>query len=174
MRDVSTTTKAASVLVPILKDDDDYQVLFTVRSQNLKHHPGQIGFPGGAAEACDVSSQATALREAFEEVALDPSLVTMLFDLPVQNTSTGYLVTPWVGLIEGYTPLCVCDEVAGLLTVPLPILLATDTYQPNRWTIAANSAHIYQFYWEDQLIWGATASICHSLCMAAEKLKPYI
>lgn len=174
MHNVSTTTKAASVLIPILKEDDDYHVLFTVRSQHLKDHPGQIGFPGGVAEAIDVSSQATALREALEEVGLEPALVTILFDLPKQNTTTGYLVTPWVGLVQGYTPACVSDEVASLLKVPLPVLLTLDTYQPNRWTIAAHSVHIYQFHWDEQLIWGATASMCHSLCMAAEKLKPYL
>lgn len=175
MHDVSTSSKAASVLIPILQEPEGYQVLFTVRSDHLKHHPGQIGFPGGATEASDMSSQATALREAFEEVALDPALVTLLFDLPVQHTSTDYHVTPWVGLVRDYPIVTrLSAEVASLLKVPLSTLLTLDTYQPNPWAIGAGSVHIYQFYWQKQLIWGATASMCHSLCMAAKQLKPYL
>lgn len=174
MRDMSTTVAAASVLVPILAEDDGYQVLFTVRSEHLRRHPGQIGFPGGMAEAIDASSQATALREAFEEIALEPSLVTILFDLPIQRTSTHVQVTPWVGLVHDYAPQSASNEVAGLLKVPLSMLLTPDTYQLNRLAMAAHSVHKYQFYWDNQLIWGATASICYSLCLVAAKLKPYL
>lgn len=171
---MSTTTKIASVLIPIIKQTGSYEVLFTKRSDDLRHHPGQIGFPGGAYEKHDKSLQETALREAHEEIALPPKDVTMLFDLPIQHTSSDYEVTPWVGMVDSFSSTKLSNEVEQIIIVPLDLLLDVNTYQPNPWTISLNSPHIYRFIWDNHLIWGVTASICHSLCIEKNKLLSYL
>ena len=89
----------AAVLFPILDRADGPSVLLTQRTEALKHHPGQISFPGGRVEAEDASPQATALREAWEEIGLAPERVDVLGYLPDYRTGTGYRITPVVGRI---------------------------------------------------------------------------
>src|SRR6056297_2154011 len=93
--------RAAGVLVPVLCGGGAPRVILTKRSSALKHHPGQVAFPGGKQDAGDPDITATALREAQEEIGLDPANVETLGHLPPHETVTGFLVTPVVAEVLG-------------------------------------------------------------------------
>ena len=113
----------ASVLVPLVLRDE-MTVLLTQRTDHLNDHPGQISFPGGRAETSDADATATALREAHEEIGLEPFEIEVLGSLPTYTTSTGFIVTPVVGLVQPGAPLRPDPfEVAEVFEVPLAWLM---------------------------------------------------
>src|SRR5512144_1158781 len=110
----------AGVLVPLFLDKGEMQVLFTQRTFTVKDHRGQISFPGGVRHDGDVDLLATALREAQEEIGLDPKVVEVLGPLPPVDTITGYCINPFVGVIPhpyDFQPNPL--EVKRLLLLPL-------------------------------------------------------
>ncbi|WP_240655560.1 CoA pyrophosphatase [Paraburkholderia phosphatilytica] len=116
--------RIASVLVPLVVRDAGLTVLLTQRADHLNDHAGQVSFPGGRQEPEDADSVATALREAQEEIGLDPSRVEVLGSLPEYLTGTGFNVTPVVGLV--HPPFEVAPdslEVASIFEVPLSFLM---------------------------------------------------
>lgn len=156
--------RPAAVLIPVIAAPAGATVLMTRRSDNLASHTGQIAFPGGRLDAGETAVDA-ALREAFEEVALDPGLVEVLGVGDAYETGTGFLVTPVVGWLTA-TPATTpsLDEVAEVFEVPWEFLMnpanhRQDSYdregQPRRW------------YWamthQERYIWGVTAGIVRAL-----------
>ncbi len=156
--------RPAAVLIPVIAGPGGASVLMTRRSDSLASHTGQIAFPGGRLDPGETVVDA-ALREAFEEVALDPALVEVLGVGDAYETGTGFLVTPVVGWLVA-TPVTVpsLDEVAEVFEVPWDFLMdpanhRRDSYdregQPRRW------------YWaithEQRYIWGVTAGIVRAL-----------
>jgi 8-oxo-dGTP pyrophosphatase MutT (NUDIX family) len=116
--------RIASVLVPLVMRESGITVLLTQRADHLNDHAGQVSFPGGRQEPEDADSTATALREAQEEIGLDPSRVEVLGSLPEYLTGTGFNVTPVVGLV--HPPFDVAPdslEVASIFEVPLSFLM---------------------------------------------------
>ncbi|MGI9391288.1 MAG: NUDIX hydrolase, partial [Boseongicola sp.] len=112
--------RQASVLVPIVESDSGAQLILTMRAPSLKHHPGQIAFPGGKADEDDNGPVETALREAEEEIGLLGTNVNALGCLPAHETVTGFVVTPVLGLISHEIQPRVEDgEVAEVFSVPL-------------------------------------------------------
>lgn len=155
---------AAGVLIPIVERSRDLTVLFTERSPDLKHHPGQISFPGGRMEPGDLDIRWTALRETQEEIGIDPKAIEVLGALEPMPTITGYVVTPVVGLLTGELELRIDPiEVAGVFEVPLEFLL--DERNQRRSTREFEGVHVpvleYQF--DRHRIWGATASMVRTL-----------
>ena len=152
--------RAASVLVPVIVRSEGLSVLFTRRAAHLNDHAGQISFPGGRAEAKDASVEATALREAEEEIGLASSQVEVLGSLHQYVTVTGYRVTPVVGLV--HPPLSLTPdalEVAEIFEVPLPFLLDPANRQSNVVVHQGKRRHYYAFPYRDYYIWGATAGM---------------
>jgi 8-oxo-dGTP pyrophosphatase MutT (NUDIX family) len=154
----------AAVLVAILDGSSGPGLLLTRRHDALAQHPGQVAFPGGAEELGDTNPEATALREAEEEVALARARVQVLGRLPRYPTTTGYLVTPIVGYVADPPRLIAqADEVAAIFIVPLPVLL-----DPARWLDRPlqlgdeRMAH-RELHWRGQRIWGATAGMLQLL-----------
>ena len=89
----------AAVLLPVWYAEGQWQLLLTRRALHLRHHPGQISFPGGRLEAGETALVA-AKREAFEEVGIQPQLITDSIALPALSTSTGFVVKPWIAVLN--------------------------------------------------------------------------
>ncbi len=160
----------AGVLIPLITRSAGIQVVLTRRSARLKHHAGQISFPGGRVEAGDGDSRQAALREAHEEIGLDPGHVEILGRCPIYETATGFRITPVVGVIrQRVTFVPQAEEVEEIFEIPLDI--ATDpgsfTIESRIWRGARRHYHVLEF--GRHHIWGATAGILHGLaCRLSE------
>lgn len=155
---------AAAVLVPIVERERELTVLLTQRTAHLHDHPGQISFPGGRSEAADASPTITALREAQEEIGIDPVRVEVLGLLPDYRTITGYRVTPVVGLIRPPLNLTLDTfEVAAAFETPLAFLMDARNHQRHTVEVAGATRQYYAMPYEGRFIWGATAGMIVSL-----------
>ena len=162
--------RPAAVLVPVWLRPEAEGLILTKRASHLKHHPGQIAFPGGKVDATDASAEAAALRETQEEIGLDPARVRILGSLPVHETVTGFAVTPFVGVIDSaFDPVPEVGEVDEVFTVPLRYALS-----PARFVIEGRQwmgvrRRYYAAPYGPYYIWGATARILRGL---AERVAP--
>lgn len=154
----------AAVLVPLIARDVGLQVLLTRRTAHLSDHAGQIAFPGGRIEAWDASPESAALREAEEEVGLDPEAVEIVGQLDAYLTRTGYHVTPVVGLLQPPSQLRAdAFEVAELFEVPLAFFLDPKAKQIHSRKDRDRERFYYAFPYDDYYIWGATAGMLVNL-----------
>ena len=150
--------RPAGVLAPVIIRDGVAELILTKRSSALKHHPGQIAFPGGKQDENDVDVVAAALREAHEEIGLPPNLVDVLGTLPTHETVTGFQVTPVIGLVrEEFVITPEPGEVEEVFFVPLSHVLkeANFSVQSRRWRGQMRS--YYAVPYGPYYIWGATA-----------------
>lgn len=155
---------AAAVLIPLVVRSAGLSVLLTRRSDNLKHHPGQISFPGGRVEAFDASPMAAALRETEEEVGLHPDQVELLGLLPEYGNITGFRVTPVVGLVHPPFELTLdAFEVAESFEVPLHFLMNAANHQVLTLKRGDAWREVYAMPYGERYIWGTTAAILVSL-----------
>lgn len=161
--DALATARPAAVLIPAIARET-ITLLFTQRTDHLAAHAGQIAFPGGKAEPYDVDPLATALREAHEEIGLEPSLVTPLGTLERYLTGTGFRITPVIGLVDpAFTPNPDVNEVADTFEVPLSFLMDAGNIQRHARTIDGVDRHFYAIPFGDRFIWGATAGILRNM-----------
>jgi len=155
---------AAAVLIPIISAQQGLEVLLTQRAQHLRHHPGQISFPGGRQETLDSSLEVTALRESHEEIGLSASQVRLLGRLGDYYTVSGYRVTPIIGLVEGhFQPQLDAQEVSRLLSVPLDFLMDPDNFSLQETLYDNEKRHYYSASYDEDIIWGVTAGIIVAL-----------
>jgi 8-oxo-dGTP pyrophosphatase MutT (NUDIX family) len=160
--------RPAGVLIAILQQDGVPQVVLTKRASHLKHHPGQIAFPGGKVEQSDTDAQAAALREAEEEIGLNPGTVSVLGLLPTHETVTGFLVSPVVASIgAGFVPRPDPSEVEEVFAVPLSHLLNPGLYSIEGRYWRGQLRRYYTVPWGPYYIWGATARILRGLAERA-------
>ena len=154
------TLRPAGVLIPVMERDDGLFVLLTQRSAELKHHAGQISFPGGRMEEYDQDIVHTALRETHEEVGIPPEVITVVGYLPPMPTITGYAVTPVVGLVAEDIPLRIDrTEVEYAFEVPLAFLLDSRNERALEREYQGRRVPTVEFHFEGEQIWGATAHI---------------
>lgn len=155
--------RPAAVLVPVVARAP-LSLLFTVRTDHLPAHAGQIAFPGGKIDATDASATAAALREAEEEIGLAAGLVEPLGFLDSYRTGTGYSIAPLVGLVEPTYALTLNrDEVVDTFEVPLPFLMDPRNHEIHLRTVGGRDRRFYAMPYGERFIWGATAGILRSM-----------
>jgi 8-oxo-dGTP pyrophosphatase MutT (NUDIX family) len=153
----------AAVLIPIIGSPEP-NLLFTVRTDSVSSHKGQISFPGGSLDVADASVESAALREAHEELGIDPGQVRLLGRLDsVPTFVSGYVIHPIVGWLDELPPLQPNPaEVASVMEVPLGELTEAIRKEPG----SIHRGRTYpteSWIWNDLVIWGATARIIRLL-----------
>ncbi len=155
----------AAILVPLIDRAEGLTLLFTRRTEHLSDHAGQISFPGGRMEPGDGDSVETALRESEEEIGLPRANVELLARLDAYDTTTGYVITPIVGLVRPPLKLALDSrEVAEAFEVPLGFLLDPANRRRERRLFDGVGFAYDVFEYGERCIWGATAGIIVNLC----------
>lgn len=156
--------RPAGVLIAVAETQSGPMVYLTKRSSALKHHPGQIAFPGGKQDDGDADVVAAALREADEEIGLPPTHVQVLGTMPAHETVTSFSVTPVLALVTNpFIPVSEPGEVAEVFCAPLDHVTDPKQFkiQSRRWR--GQQRHYYTVPFGPYYIWGATARILRGL-----------
>lgn len=160
--------RPASVLVPLVERGGGLRLVLTRRAALLRHHPGQVAFPGGKQDPDDPTPLAAALREAREEIGLDGA--TILGELPSHETVTGFVVTPFVGLVvPGFAPRIDRREVDEVFEVPLAFVLDPANFRVEGRAWHGQVRHYYVVPYGPHYIWGATARMLRTF---ADRMRP--
>lgn len=150
----------AAVLAPLVERGGGLWFVLTERSAQLPRHAGQVSFPGGRPHEGDADLAATALREAQEEIGLDPAAVEILGAFDAYETITGYCVTPFVGLVRGsFTPVPDASEVADVFEAPFSFLMDPQNRKRGFRQTPAGRRWFYEIPYGSRYIWGATAGL---------------
>ncbi len=150
----------AAVLVPLVDRPQGLTVLLTQRASQMARHAAQIAFPGGRVDPTDADVAGAALREAREEIGLDPGRVQVFGYLPDHAVISGFRVTPVLGLVTPPFSLELNPaEVAGVFEVPLDHVLDSANHKARLRRVGDEDLLLYDIPWEGQSIWGATAGM---------------
>jgi 8-oxo-dGTP pyrophosphatase MutT (NUDIX family) len=155
----------AAVLMPLI-ERDELTMLFTQRAPQLRHHAGQISFPGGRIERADSGPAAAALREAREEIGLDARFVSVIGYLPDHLVVSGFRVTPVVALLQpGFALQLDRTEVQDTFEVPVSYLFDASHHHRvrRRSAFTGEEAEFWDIPFGDRTIWGATAGMLLTL-----------
>ena len=159
---ITGTAIPAAVLVAIT-DRDDPGVILTVRREHMRTHAGQVAFPGGRLDEGEDAVRA-ALREAHEELLLDPEEVEVVGSIEAYQTITNYVVTPVIAVARPGLPLMPHEqEVADWFEAPLAYLLNPQNQQLRSALFQGRERHYYEIIWNERRIWGATAAMIVNL-----------
>jgi 8-oxo-dGTP pyrophosphatase MutT (NUDIX family) len=160
----ATAYRPAAVLIALVERPEGLGVILTRRADTLRSHTGQVAFPGGRLDPGETPWGA-ALREAWEEIGLDPARVDLAGLSTAYRTGTGYHVIPVVGFVT--PPIALSpnpDEVADVFEPPFAFLMDPDNLEQREGrTPAGDTRRFHAITWGDQLIWGATAGMLRAL-----------
>ena len=161
--------RLAGVLIPLIQRPHGIQVILTKRAQDLKIHAGQVSFPGGKFDPYDRNLSRTAIREAKEEIGLDPSNVVILGNCPDYITGTGFKITPIVGkVLRHFHPVPQIEEVDSIFEAPLDLLLQTKSYEVVKSIRNDQPYTFFSLNYRNYNLWGATAKILYGLAYHLE------
>ncbi len=164
--------RPAAVLVALFPEDGETHIVLMKRPESAPSHKGEISFPGGNRSSNDLNLRETALREAHEEVGINPGTVEVLAELPTIGTVKGaFAITPFVGFIAE-RPALVADprEVEEVFTVALSELLHPETWHSERWDLWGEEFDMSFYLLGNETVWGATARILTGLLDALTSL----
>jgi 8-oxo-dGTP pyrophosphatase MutT (NUDIX family) len=154
----------AAVLMPVVAHAGGATMLLTQRTPHLAAHAGQIAFPGGKIEAGDRDPAAAAIREAEEEIGLDPGKVSPVGYLPPYLTRTGFRIVPVLGRVDPDHRLTLNrDEVEDAFEVPLEFLMTPDNHRMGSRVLLGAPRQFYEMPFGERYIWGITAGIIRAL-----------
>lgn len=161
---IADPAKEAAVLAPIIERDGEPSILFTKRAEHLGDHPGQMSFPGGGREPADADLQATALREADEEIGLRPDESEVVGRIDDIETVTRYIVRPFVGRIPDRAYIRDEYEVAEIVQLPVAALTDLSNYESeHRDHPHYGPIRIHFFHVDGYTVWGATGRMLAQL-----------
>ena len=153
----------AAVLLALSEEAGGLNVLLTRRNSSLRDHPGQVSFPGGRMEPHEIDPAVTAIREAGEEVGLQPIYIDLAGYLPPQTVITGFAVSPVVAFLRpGYQLRPDPREVEEVFSVPLSFLRDPNNLRRTRRVVRDIELPVFEYVWAGHRIWGATAQMLHS------------
>jgi 8-oxo-dGTP pyrophosphatase MutT (NUDIX family) len=169
------TLKCAAVLIPFVCLKEAWHLVLTRRTETVEHHKGQVSFPGGRCEADESRPERTALREAYEEIGLDPQSVRILGRMNDSLTITHYQVTPVVGVIPWpFQVRLQPAEVDRIFTIPLLWLADPANWdeQPVSPPGASHPFPVLKYHpYDGEILWGASARITHNLLAALDLIN---
>lgn len=153
----------AAVLLPLVELDGKWHFLMTRRALHLRHHPGQVSFPGGRIDPGETPQEA-ALRELTEETGITREFVTLLGQLPAINTSTGFIVQPYLAALRsGFRLQLSADEVDSLVYLPCALALEDHAWVSETWPLRKRLQQLHFLAVDERLVWGASAQILRQL-----------
>jgi len=153
----------AAVLVPLFLKNGEPYLLLTKRSERLKHHAGEISFPGGVCNP-EEHPRTAALRETWEEIGIAPDQVDILGSLDDVYSVHHYKVSPFVGFIHGKFPLKLNrSEIDKIIEVPVSHLLSPSCFRIEEWGWQGRNYPVYFYDYNEDQIWGMTAEIVMNL-----------
>ncbi len=157
--------QASAVLAPLYEEEDELFVILTRRASTLRAHQGEVSFPGGRRDPGDADLAATALREAHEEIGLDPATVELIGEVDHLSTvSSRSFIAPYVGALPARPDLVAePGEVEAVLHVPVRELLRPDIWREELWRWEGRSRPIWFFELVGDTVWGATAAMLRQL-----------
>jgi len=162
--------RPSAVLIPLFQKNKQWRVLLNRRAENLKHHAGQVSFPGGAFEPGDASIRHTALRETREELGIEPRFVEIVGYLDEIETLSGYRITPFVALLKpGFTVTIDPNEVAEAFSAPLDFFLDPANRRLQGFRADGKRWKTWVFQHQGHTIWGATAHMLVNLVQALQQ-----
>ncbi len=150
----------AGVLVPVTDNHGNPEIVFTLRSANLKTHRGQVSFPGGRRDPEDHSLADTALRETHEEIGLPPEQVQLIAPLSQVMSLHQILVTPYVGVVPEDHPLTANPaEIESIFRVPISFFLDDQRERTDSLSFMNNTFYVPSYRWDRYRIWGLSAVV---------------
>lgn len=161
--------KRSAVLLPLIERDNEMVLVLTKRSPHLRHHPGQISFPGGKFDQEDGDLRYTAKRETFEELGIGASDIELFGELPYHDTITGFRIKPYIAFVKNDVDFTVNDgEVSEIIEVPVKEFLSNPRHFILPIVRPQIKVDVYFKPCQGHAIWGATAAIIEQFRLLLE------
>ena len=163
---ININHRQSAVLIPVVEQEKSLHLLLTRRASHLKHHPNQICFPGGKVENSDENEIATAIREAHEEVGIEPNKINVLGQLASYNTLSYFTIQPVLSFVDiaDVNQLIIDEnEVAEVFLLPLSHVINKNNYQTEQYYFQGKKRQVTFLPYQHYNIWGATAAILLNL-----------